>query len=200
MRFLVFLFICINSLSFAQERGVSVNFQRFDSYTPKSNISIPWSWLNVQYHTKSYKRYACSYGLNFNASYMFRGYLKTIPYVDPMPKGKSFLGNIGATFTNNLCLYNHNDIVTWYLTNQFNFNYTNIYTTSVDSLNNPYNSFTDNFLLTRIDLGIAMKAKIHNHFFLTVRPSAVYFNGNNTYVGSKQNVRFNLDFGIKYQF
>lgn len=200
MRFLIILFICINSLSFAQERGVSVNFQRFDSYTPKSNISIPWSWINVQYHTKNYKRYTCSYGLNFNASYMFRGYSKTIPFVDPMPKGKSFLGNIGATFTNNLCLYNHNDIVTWYLSNQFNFNYTNIYSTSVDTLNNPYNSFTDNFLLTRIDLGILLKAKITNHLFVQIRPSLLSFFGKNEHVGSGSNFRFNFDCSLKYQF
>lgn len=187
-------------LSYAQERGVSLNYQRFDSYTPKSNLSIPWSWITIQYNTKSYKRYSCSYGINFNTSYMFRGYSNTIPYVDPMPKGKSFLGNIGATFTNNLCLYNHNDIVTWYLSNQFNFNYTNIYSTTVDSLNNPYNSYSESFLLTRIDLGIAMKAKVHNHFFVTVKPSAVYFNGKNPSVGVAHKFRFNLDFGLKYQF
>jgi hypothetical protein len=187
-------------LSYAQERGVSLNYQRFDSYTPKSNLSIPWSWITIQYNTKSYKRYSCSYGINFNTSYMFRGYSNTIPYVDPMPKGKSFLGNIGATFTNNLCLYNHNDIVTWYLSNQFNFNYTNIYSTSVDTLNNPYNNFSNNFLLTRIDLGILLKAKISNHLFVQIRPSLLSFFGKNEHVGSGSNFRFNFDCSLKYQF
>lgn len=200
MRILYAIIIFLSLPTFAQEKGISVNFQRFDSYTPKSNLSIPWTWINVQYHTKSYKRYSCSYGINFNTSYMFRSYSKTIPYVDPMPKGKSFLGNIGASFTNNLCLYNHNDIVTWYLSNQFNFNYTNIYSTQLDTLNKPYNSYSENFLLTRVDLGLLLKAKITTHLYAQFRPSLVCFYGKNEFVGSRPIFRFNFDFGLKYQF